>query len=103
MEALGTDIMGYSIGYPLAIHKGFWKNFGFLEIQGLDYSNFSVRFSVICCAGSLSQVDIIGFTFDLRFFEPFLRVSQCCAVWLGVGFWFGLRIGVSQAYGLCGM
>lgn len=35
MEALGTDVMGYLIGYPLAIHKGFWKNFGFLEIQGL--------------------------------------------------------------------
>lgn len=35
MEALGTDIMGYLIGYLLAIQEGFWKNFRFLEIQGL--------------------------------------------------------------------
>ena len=35
MEALGTEITGYLIGHPLAIHKGFWKNFGFLEIHGL--------------------------------------------------------------------
>ena len=58
---------------------------------------------MLCCAGPLSQVAIIGFTSDPRFCEPFLRVFQCCAVWLGVGFWFGLRIGVSQAFGLCGM
>lgn len=35
MGALGTDTMGYLIGCPLAIRKGFWKHFGFLEIQGL--------------------------------------------------------------------